>query len=204
MLGAWVFLLFFAAALNQLSAWPGLFPAPRHPLPLPSRPAFPLPRDSQPHRAARHRPIPQLPSGADLCRAVVQRACPSRHCEVCCPSHRPAQGLLQGNRRQPIRASPGPQGPTTHILRYRIHPGRAAREPPHLEGGMPGCPLVLECQPLVLGSDPRAAGRTASVACKRLLQVCRTRAWWHGARESWGPESATQGDWAWAEARARE
>lgn len=54
---------------------------------------------------------------------------------------------------------------------------------------MPGCPLVLECQPLVLGSDPRAAGRTASVACRRLPQVCRTRAWWHGTRGSWGPRA---------------
>lgn len=63
-------------------------------------------------------------------------------------------------------------------------------------GYLGASPVLEPHQPLVWGSDPRAAGGTAPVACKRFPQVCRTRALVAWREGELGP-SRTQGDWAW-------
>lgn len=121
-----------------------------------------------------------------LCRAAAGRARPSRHQEVGLRSHRPGPGPPP--EREPETASQSEswasRPPPSHVLRYRSQswPGSPGAPSHGGWGAWMPCPIVLElCQPLVLGSDPRAAGRTASVACKLLEQVCRTRALvaWH-------------------------
>lgn len=205
MVGAWVlwgvFCYFLLLPRLQLSAWPGAlscdlpsatpFPAQGLP-PAPPRPPSllwpgrlaPEHCDSQACCAARRQPVPGPLAGRALGRSH----------EASRPSPDQEQSRLQkGNRKQPVGARPWPPGPhSPTVSGAGVSPGWLAREPRPVEGGVPGRPLVLEPpQPLVWGSDPRAAGGTAPVACKRLPQVCRTRvsvAWREGEL---GPEQDT-------------
>lgn len=131
---------------------------------------------------------PRLPPLQDwaFCGAVAGRAHPSRSPEVSCPSHRPGSG--HPPEREPETASQGasPQPQVLHCLMFSgpgVSPGWVARGAPHVEGGVPGGPIVLEPhQPLVLGLDPGAAGCTVSVAGKAFPRCAGHGRWRHGMR----------------------
>lgn len=152
-------LLFFAASPTPvLPAWPGGFSL------LPTS-ALPPPQDltRAPLQAFPHSSLFLLRTGRQPSAPLQDGGGEGSASPPTAQAH-----LQKGNRKQASRcrswsSAPRPPPSRRSLLGSRGDPGQAAREPPHVERGGPGCPIVLEPrQPLALGSDPRAAGCTGS------------------------------------------
>lgn len=149
-------------------------------------------------------PPPKSPSCPHPCSGLAVGPRSTEISTSTCPSLGPcrpgpplgqAQSRLQGDREQPAGASPWPPGPRGPVSSGAgVRPGCLARGPPHVEGGVPGRPLVLEPrQPLEWGSDPGLLVGQPQRPANASPRFAGRGLWWRGVRGSWARSGGVTG-----------